>query len=251
MRREDKVTVAIIATGLVIASVIILFRSSSSEVSDSDQRKTALDKNNRAGIHKQIHALKRRSKQPAATTPSEWTKPTRQSPGCASHSSEDDPISRSIVASLRSLCDRSKNVVLGTVINTKARYGEEGRVFTYITLRVEDKLKGNCGKTIEFRVPGGEIQEDKLLVKVTHMPEFKLGYRGVVFLSANKRLWTPVVDGQQGFLRFYSKGPRTIAMADGFGRLIRGISDDDRIVVAGNESVSDKMLLKRIRTLAN
>ena len=80
-------------------------------------------------------------------------------------------------------------------------------------------------------------------------PKFELGARGIVFLSDNPRLYTPVVAMQQGFLEFAEDGPDKRTVKDGFGRTIETISGANSFVVGDGEGMSDTTLIAAIRNL--
>ena len=71
------------------------------------------------------------------------------------------------------LVDRSERIVHGEVTKLEAKE-EQGRIVTYITLDVQDSLKGPADeKTVSFRVLGGRMGD---LVTIVHgTPQFSVG----------------------------------------------------------------------------
>lgn len=79
------------------------------------------------------------------------------------------------------LVDRSERIVHGEVTKLEAKE-EQGRIVTYITLDVQDSLKGPADeKTVSFRVLGGRMGD---LVTIVHgTPQFSVGEQVLVFLE--------------------------------------------------------------------
>lgn len=79
------------------------------------------------------------------------------------------------------LVDRSERIVQGEVVKLEAKE-EQGRIVTYITLDVQDTLKGPADEqTISFRVLGGRMGD---LVTIVHgTPQFSAGEQVLVFLE--------------------------------------------------------------------
>lgn len=82
---------------------------------------------------------------------------------------------------LKTLTRKSETVVQGTVSNIEF-VRQDGRIYTYITLDVEEVLKGSKEqKTVEFRILGGKM--DDLITIVHGTPEFSQGEDVLVFLE--------------------------------------------------------------------
>ena len=117
--------------------------------------------------------------------------------------------------SLADLAKKSETIVLARVEDETARW-EDGKkeIYTYITLRVLDPVKGMSRKadngkspkteeTITIRQLGGTV--DNISSIVPGMPAFRRGEEVVVFLSAKNALGYPSVVGlQQGKYTVYS-----------------------------------------------
>ena len=74
-------------------------------------------------------------------------------------------------------------IVVGEVKKIESRWDKEG-FFTYITIVVEQSLKGNANQEVSVRVIGGEVGDIGL--KVSDEPEFKLGEKVKVFLKGKE-----------------------------------------------------------------
>jgi hypothetical protein len=244
MKTDNKLTAGIITAGLVLALVILAVKSANVPI---DQEEKVATQQSRSLQTTTAHGAPKGSARPVNSIGSDWIRPHPHSlckGGAHGHANNSESAD---ILGLRDLYERAQKVVLGTVVGLKSYYGEEGRIFTRVTLQIEDTIKGEKRFRLHFRVPGGEIKADELRVEVSHMPRFKLGYRGLVFLSPNKRLWTPVVEGHQGFLRFFSQGPQSSVVRDGLGRLLTGISSADRMLVRGSKLLNGGELLARVR----
>ena len=117
--------------------------------------------------------------------------------------------------SLADLAKKSETIVLARVEDETARW-EDGKkeIYTYITLRVLDPVKGmsrngdngkspKAEETITIRQLGGTV--DNMTSIVPGMPSFRRGEEVVVFLSAKDARGYPWVFGaQQGKYTVYS-----------------------------------------------
>lgn len=83
----------------------------------------------------------------------------------------------------RELVATSAVIVHGRVTDARAAY-VDGRqaVETFVTLDVDEYLKGNLGEHVTFRVPGGQIGRYKTVF--IGAPEFRDGDEVVLFLKA-------------------------------------------------------------------
>jgi len=108
--------------------------------------------------------------------------------------------------SLRDLAKNSDTIVLARVEGETARYDANKEIYTYITLRVLDPVKGMkadhgknapSGEIITVRQIGGVV--DNIASIVPGMPKFSKGEEVVVFLSKKDSAGYPWVMGlQQG-----------------------------------------------------
>ena len=80
---------------------------------------------------------------------------------------------------LPQLVSASDSIVQGRVESVQARY-ENNRIYTYVSLVVEDPLKGERRRAVLLRQLGGTIGAKRTWV--AGMPEFKSGDQVIVFL---------------------------------------------------------------------
>lgn len=94
---------------------------------------------------------------------------------------------------MQSLVANSDQIVEGEVTEVEARV-EDGRVFTYTTVRVADAFKGaEAGEVVTIRQIGGRTPD--LATRVAGSPHFQSGERVIVFLEKPKADALPVITG--------------------------------------------------------
>lgn len=100
--------------------------------------------------------------------------------------------------SLKDLATKSSSVVVVKVEDQVARYDTNKEIYTYISLRVLDPVKGaKKDDVITIRQLGGVV--DNIASIVPGIPTFKKGEEVVVFLSQKDAAGYPMVMGlQQG-----------------------------------------------------
>jgi hypothetical protein len=100
--------------------------------------------------------------------------------------------------SLRDLAKKSDAIVLASVEDQSARYDSRKEIFTYITLRVLEPVKGpKKGDVITIRELGGTVGNIASIVPGT--PSFKVGEEVVIFLTGKDTAGYPWVMGlEQG-----------------------------------------------------
>lgn len=100
--------------------------------------------------------------------------------------------------SLRDLAKKSDAIVLARVEDETARYDTNKEIYTYVTLRVLEPVKGpKADAVITIRQLGGTVGDIASIVPGT--PSFRKGEEVVVFLTKNDVAGYPWVMGlQQG-----------------------------------------------------
>jgi hypothetical protein len=104
--------------------------------------------------------------------------------------------------SLDQLADRASTIVVSTVTSRRSEwehYGASRLIITKVTMEVEQTLKGSAPRTLVVEVLGGTIGEQTL--RVSHVPEFKVGDRDVLFLNGALHAASPIVGSDQGRFR--------------------------------------------------
>ena len=121
----------------------------------------------------------------------------------------------------------ARTIAYGRVIDTRAAV-VEGRTETVITLDVSTYLKGEGGRVLLFRVPGGEIGRYRTVV--VGAPVLREGDELVAFLHGTGPQLPTVVGFSQGVLRVYRQSGDVSAVVlapptprgDGAERVVRG-----------------------------
>jgi hypothetical protein len=76
---------------------------------------------------------------------------------------------------------------------------------SYVTLKVEDAIKGNPGPTVTLRMLGGTVGGETM--EVADAPKFKVGDRDILFVENNGTQFVPLVGIMHG--RFHVKKDTT------------------------------------------
>jgi hypothetical protein len=90
----------------------------------------------------------------------------------------------------------------GTVTDVTSQWTGEGgqrHIVSYVTVRVEDAIKGNPGVTYTLRMLGGTV--DGQTMEVSDSPKFKPGDREILFVQNNGRQFIPLVGIMHGRFR--------------------------------------------------
>jgi len=100
--------------------------------------------------------------------------------------------------SLQDLTKKSSAIVMAKVEDSYARREADGEIYTYVTLRVLDSMKGMKGETsVTIRQIGGRVDNLESIVPGT--PSFRKDEQVVLFLTARDVAGYPWVMGlQQG-----------------------------------------------------
>jgi len=71
------------------------------------------------------------------------------------------------------------------------------RVYTYVSIRVIDALKGAPGSTVELRMLGGTVGD--VTLQVSGVPKFQVGERNLFFIEGNGVNFCPLVAVPHGY----------------------------------------------------
>ena len=96
----------------------------------------------------------------------------------------------------------------GTVTDVKAQWIGEGaqrHIVSYVTVQVEDPIKGNPGQSYTLRMLGGTVGEDTM--EVSDSPKFQVGDRDILFVENNGKQFIPLVGIMHG--RFHVERDNT------------------------------------------
>lgn len=126
--------------------------------------------------------------------------------------------------SLEEMVSESDSIVDGVVESVESRW-EDRMIFSYITIRIDDSMKGPRSRTAVVRQVGGRI--GNRMLDVPGMPVFDTGDRVVVFLGDTRNGTYHVVGMAQG--RYRVQNDRAVAHLTGADfvdprREIQGVS---------------------------
>jgi hypothetical protein len=95
------------------------------------------------------------------------------------------------------LAKQADVVAVGKVTSMKSEWNsDKTRIYTRVTIGVDEYLKGGSGGSIDVLVPGGEIGRVGELY--THMPKFKKDEDVVVFAEKDRQGRYRVAGGSEG-----------------------------------------------------
>jgi hypothetical protein len=82
------------------------------------------------------------------------------------------------------LTEKAKQIVIGHVVNVQSEWHDENQmIFTYVSVQVEEFVKGTGRNTVTVKIPGGTLEDQDLRLWVSDIPEFSIGERVVLFLK--------------------------------------------------------------------
>jgi hypothetical protein len=153
-----------------------------------------------------------------------------------------------VPADLRELAAGARAIVHGRVVATEARWAEGRRqIETLVTIEATDYLKGDFGRDLTFKVPGGQMGHYRSLM--VGAPAFREGDEVVVFLDAQGPAVPWIVGFNQGVYR-------VAANAAGAKMIVAGVSlargEEAERVVRGDPSRAPQSLsafTAQVRTL--
>lgn len=96
----------------------------------------------------------------------------------------------------RELTRASQDVVLGEVVGVRSEWTSDRRMITRVTIRVNERLKGDAAGIVEVVQLGGEV--DGVKVSVPGCPSFRPGEEAVLFLAGTNRARLQVTGLAQG-----------------------------------------------------
>src|SRR6266513_633659 len=107
-----------------------------------------------------------------------------------------------IPPSFDDLVSRAEMIFQGTVIDVRSEWTGEGgqrHIASYVTLKVDDAIKGNPGAKVTLNMMGGTVGAETM--EVTDAPKFKVGDRDILFVENNGTQFIPLVGIMHGRFR--------------------------------------------------
>lgn len=126
--------------------------------------------------------------------------------------------------SLEELSLTSHAIVLGETLERRSYWSEDGsKIYTDVTIRVADRMKGDPAAEAVITVPGGRV--GNTLYEVSDMPIFVDGEEVLLFLWEHPSGKTLVTGGMQGKLQ-------VIGEEEGPGKIVQGFGLRDEALHA-------------------
>ncbi len=100
------------------------------------------------------------------------------------------------------LVNEAELIFQGTVTNVTSQWTGEGarrHIESYVTVNVEDPIKGNPGASYTLSMLGGTVDGETM--EVSDSPKFKIGDRDVLFVEHNGTQFIPLVGIMHGRFR--------------------------------------------------
>jgi len=107
-----------------------------------------------------------------------------------------------IPPSFDELVSRAEMIFQGSVTDVRSEWTGEGaqrHIMSYVTLKVEDAIKGNPGSTVTLRMLGGTVGGETMAV--SDAPKFRVGDRDILFVENNGTQFVPLVGIMHGRFR--------------------------------------------------
>ena len=127
-------------------------------------------------------------------------------------------------AELNDVVDGSQTIVRGRVVDVRSEMTAARRsIHSFVTLAVEERLKGSAGETVVFRIPIGQVGRYKRII--VGAPEFKVGDDVFVFLRGTGPAVPTLFGLSQGVYRTNGRAP---ALVQSFRQEVRRIVEGAR-----------------------
>jgi len=107
-----------------------------------------------------------------------------------------------IPPSFDDLVGRAEMIFQGTVTGVRSEWTGEGaqrHITSYVTVKVEEAIKGNPGASVTLQMLGGTVGAETM--EVADAPKFKVGDRDILFVENNGTQFIPLVGIMHGRFR--------------------------------------------------
>src|SRR5438309_3436496 len=107
-----------------------------------------------------------------------------------------------IPPSFDDLVGRAEMIFQGTVTDVRSEWTGEGaqrHIMSYVTVKVEETIKGNPGASVTLQMLGGTVGAETM--EVADAPKFKVGDRDILFVENNGTQFIPLVGIMHGRFR--------------------------------------------------
>src|SRR5438270_11876759 len=107
-----------------------------------------------------------------------------------------------IPPSFDDLVGRAEMIFQGTVTDVRSEWAGEGaqrHIMSYVTVKVEETIKGNPGASVTLQMLGGTVGAETM--EVADAPKFKVGDHDILFVENNGTQFVPLVGIMHGRFR--------------------------------------------------
>ena len=112
-------------------------------------------------------------------------------------------------AALQDVVAGSQTIVRGRVVDVRSELTAGRRsIHTFVTVAVDERLKGDPGATVTFRVPNGQVGRYRRIV--VGAPEFAVGEDVFVFLRGTAPAMPTLFGLSQGVYRASGRAPAVL-----------------------------------------
>ena len=132
-----------------------------------------------------------------------------------------------VPAELADVVNGSQLIVHGRVIEVRSEMTSGRRsIHSFITVAVDQALKGNPGPTVTFRVPQGQVGRYRRII--VGAPDFSVGEEVVLFLSGRAPAIPTVFGLNQGVRRLRGDARNRRFALEAYTRQVRAIAERAR-----------------------
>ncbi|HEY4757674.1 MAG TPA: hypothetical protein VIH43_03880, partial [Chthoniobacterales bacterium] len=158
-----------------------------------------------------------------------------------------------IPPSFDDLVSRAEMIIQGSVTGVRSEWTGEGaqrHIMSYVTVKVEDAIKGNPGATVTLQMLGGTVGAETM--QVSDAPKFKVGDRDILFVENNGTQFIPLVGIMHGRFRVKKDETGRDAVFTNEGSPMSDLKQlgKDEAAASANRSISAQEFKQAIHTKA-
>ncbi|PYI77036.1 MAG: hypothetical protein DMF04_07335 [Verrucomicrobia bacterium] len=159
-----------------------------------------------------------------------------------------------IPPSFDDLVSRAEMIIQGSVTDVRSEWTGEGaqrHIMSYVTVKVEDAIKGNPGASVTLRMLGGTVGAETM--QVSDAPKFKVGDRDILFVENNGTQFIPLVGIMHGRFKIKKDETGRDAVFTNEGSPVTDVTQlgkDDEAAVSTSRALSAQEFKQTIHTKA-
>jgi hypothetical protein len=158
-----------------------------------------------------------------------------------------------IPPSFDDLVSRAEMIIQGSVTDVHSEWTGEGaqrHIMSYVTVKVEDAIKGNPGASVTLRMLGGTVGAETM--QVSDAPKFKVGDRDILFVENNGTQFIPLVGIMHGRFRVKKDDTGRDAVFTNEGSPVSDVSQlgKDEAAVSASRAISAQEFKQAVHTKA-